>query len=126
MKLAGAALLLAVLLLVTGQGRTHNLPGTRHNREHAIVHAFCGSLRPCPLGREAVRVARCESGPNLWPYALNGPWPPQPGRETYAGMFQFGSFARSTFGFAFNPWEQARAAHRYFVMAGWSPWQCKP
>ena len=117
MKLVGAALVTAVLLLVTGQGQAHFKPGTTHNRVHAINVAFCHSLRPCELGNEAISVARCESGPNLWPYANNG---------QYLGMFQFGVYARSVFGFSWSPWEQARAAFRYFVRAGWSPWECRP
>ena len=76
--------LLAVLLilLLTDSARAHNRPGTEHNRRHAITHAFCKSLKPCPLGNEALSVAYCESGPNLWPWARNG---------QYLGMFQSGS-----------------------------------
>src|SRR5262245_13624754 len=96
--LAGLACLIAGSLILAKQSWAHNLPGTRHNREHAIVHAFCKTLRPCPLGREAVRVAECESGPNLWNWARNG---------DYWGMFQFGSFARSAYGFSWSPWVQA-------------------
>lgn len=106
------------LSIAAFQAKAHFKPGY-HNRVHAINVAFCGgSLKPCSLGNEAIRVARCESGENLWPWARSsgGHW----------GMFQFGSYARSTFGFSWSPWEQARAAHRYFVMAGWSPWSCKP
>ena len=117
MKLLGAALVLAILLLVTGQGQAHFKPGTEHNRRHAITVAFCGTIRPCALGNEAQQVAECESGPHIWPYATNG---------IYWGAFQFGPYARAVFGFAWNIWEQARAAHRYYVKAHWSPWECQP
>jgi len=65
--------------------------------------------------REAVAVARCES--TLSVYARNG---------DYWGLFQFGSFARAHYGFAWNAWTQARAAYRYYRDAGWSPWTCRP
>jgi len=64
---------------------------------------------------EAVAVARCES--TLSVYARNG---------DYWGLFQFGSFARAHYGFAWNAWTQARAALRYYRDAGWAPWQCQP
>jgi hypothetical protein len=64
---------------------------------------------------EAIHVARCESTLNV--YARNG---------DYEGLFQFGSFARAHYGFAWDALTQARAAYRYFLDAGWSPWQCRP
>jgi hypothetical protein len=96
----------------------HWNPGL-HNRTHAVHWAFCGkqTKRPCDLGHQAVRVAKCESGWSMTPYAGNG---------QYLGMFQFGSFARSQYGFGWSPWVQAAAAHRYYRVAGWSPWECKP
>jgi hypothetical protein len=103
------------LLIGALQARAHFKPGTEHNRRHAIVKAFCHSYKPCPLGAEALSVAYCESGPNLWPWARNG---------QYWGMFQFGSFARATYGFQWGPWAQARSAYRYWAEAGWSPWEC--
>jgi hypothetical protein len=108
---------LVVGLILAERVSAHNRPNTEHNRRHAITHAFCGSLRPCSLGREALRVAYCESGPSLWPYARNG---------QYTGMFQFGAWARSAYGFSWSPWEQARAAKRYYNSSGWSGWSCKP
>ena len=64
---------------------------------------------------EAISVATCESHLNI--YARNG---------QYLGLFQFGSFARATYGFGWTALAQARAAYRYFLDAGWSPWQCRP
>lgn len=123
--LQGFSLGLVVMgLLAVLPARSHNLPGTRHNRIHAITYAFCHTLKPCPLGAEALDVARCESGPNYWNYAHNGPLPFTKNQETYAGMFQFGSYARSSFGFSWSPWQQARSAYRYWLVAGWSPWSC--
>ena len=65
--------------------------------------------------REAISVATCESHLNV--YARNG---------QYLGLFQFGSFARAHYGFAWDALTQARAAYRYFLDAGWSPWTCRP
>jgi hypothetical protein len=66
---------------------------------------------------EAVAVARCES--RLDTRARNG---------QYLGLFQMGSSERRLFGHGPTAYEQARAAHRYFVQSGrdWSPWTCKP
>jgi len=64
---------------------------------------------------EAISVATCESHLNV--YARNG---------QYLGLFQFGSFARAHYGFAWDALTQARAAYRYWRDAGWSPWQCQP
>jgi len=64
---------------------------------------------------EAISVANCESHLNV--YARNG---------QYLGLFQFGSFARAHYGFAWDALTQARAAYRYWRDAGWSPWQCQP
>jgi hypothetical protein len=114
---AGAALMAIVLTLT---GHSHNRPNTVHQREHAIHWAFCGhqTRRPCALGYQAVRVAKCESG---WSLAVHAHSP-----GGHLGMFQFGSFARSTYGFAWNPWAQSAAAYRYYRAAGWSPWACRP
>lgn len=113
--LAGLVCGIAGALILAGQTWAHNVPNSEHNRRHAIVHAFCHSLRPCPLGDQALRVAYCESGPSLWPYARNG---------QYLGMFQMGDYARSAYGFSWSPWAQARGAYRYWLDAGWSPWSC--
>lgn len=64
---------------------------------------------------EALRVAWCESRFNV--YARNG---------MYWGLFQMGSFARARYGHSWNAWGQSRAAYRYFLDAGWSPWECSP
>ena len=67
--------------------------------------------------RQAIRVARCESGFN--PRAANG---------QYRGIFQMGASERATYGHGPGARKQSRAAHRYFVASGkdWSPWACKP
>ncbi len=62
---------------------------------------------------EALRVARCES--RFSTYAQNG---------QYLGLFQMGSWERRTYGHGYTPLEQARAAYRYFLVAGWRPWEC--
>ena len=58
----GLACLIAGMFILVEQARAHNLPGTRHNREHAITHAFCGSLRPCPMGEKALEVGLLRVG----------------------------------------------------------------
>jgi hypothetical protein len=79
--------------------------------EKAICHVF-GSY--C---RDALQVARCESGVST--SAQNG---------QYLGLFQMGSSERRLFGHGESALEQAQAAYRYFVRSGrdWSPWSCKP
>ena len=61
----------------------------------------------------ALRVARCESG--LSTNATNG---------QYLGMFQMGDYARARYGHGSDAWTQARAAHAYYMDAGWRPWEC--
>ena len=79
--------------------------------EKAICHVFGSHCR------DALQVAQCESGYRTT--AQNG---------QYLGMFQMGSNERQMFGHGSTAIEQARAAHRYFVLSGrdWSPWSCKP
>jgi hypothetical protein len=66
--------------------------------------------------RQAVDVAWCES--RLQTTAQNG---------QYLGMFQMGSYERQLFGHGRSAFDQASAAHRYFVRSGrdWSPWGCR-
>jgi hypothetical protein len=77
----------------------------------AICHVFGEYCR------QALEVARCESGYQT--AAQNG---------EYRGLFQMGSSARHLFGHGAGALAQARAAHRYFLRSGrdWSPWSCKP
>lgn len=67
--------------------------------------------------REALAVARCESGYRT--DARNG---------QYLGLFQMGDWARSVYGHGNTALVQARAAYRLFVDTGrtWRPWSCKP
>ena len=113
MKLIAAALFLWVILHVAGTGRSHNVPGSRHNRVHAITYGFCHTLKPCARGNQALRVATCES--NLWPWATNG---------QFWGLFQMGYWARSQTDWAWGPWAQARAAASLQRRFGWSQWSC--
>jgi hypothetical protein len=112
--LIGVVCLIAAL--TSPDARAHWKPGL-HNRTHAIHWAFCGkqTKRPCDLGYQAVRVAKCESGWSLALYAGNG---------QYQGMFQMGEYARSRYGHSWNPWGQSLAAYRYYDDAGWYPWEC--
>ena len=76
--------------------------------------AICNVFRS--YCRQAVAVARCESG--LSTTAENG---------QYLGLFQMGSNERQLFGHGLTAIDQAAAAHRYFVRSGrdWSPWSCR-
>lgn len=67
--------------------------------------------------REALQVARCESGLHTW--ARNG---------QYLGLFQMGWRERRLYGHGATARAQAQAAHRYFLATGrtWRPWSCKP
>ena len=91
--------------------RRRLLTAFERSPEKAICQVF-GSY--C---RQALQVARCESG--VQTTAQNG---------EYLGLFQMGSTERRTFGHGESAIEQAQAAHRYFVRSGrdWSPWSCKP
>lgn len=120
MKLIGASLLLAVLLWLSDRSPAHFRPNTEHNRIHAITYAFCHSLRPCALGYQALRVAYCESGPSLWPWARNG---------QYLGTWQMGEWARAyvaQFGapWSWGIWAQSRSASKLQSKLGWSQWSC--
>ncbi len=68
---------------------------------------------------QALRVSGCETGHTYHIHAQNG---------QYLGLFQMGSYARSTYGHGYTALEQSRAAYAYFVNSGrdWSPWSCKP
>lgn len=63
----------------------------------------------------AVRVAWCESRFDV--NARNG---------QHRGIFQMGWRERARFGHGRTVMAQARAAHRYYRLAGWGPWECKP
>jgi hypothetical protein len=99
----------------------------RAERRRAAAKRKAAALARTPQGaicsvfkghcREALAVARCESGYST--AAQNG---------QYLGLFQMGSFARARYGHGPTALVQARAAYRYFVESGrdWSPWSCKP
>src|SRR4051794_7021459 len=64
--------------------------------------------RYCTLG---IAIASCESHFYIW--ARNG---------QYLGMFQMGSRERQIYGHGNDVWSQARAAYKYFLASGTSPW----
>lgn len=64
--------------------------------------------------QRALSVAYCESKYSV--HAVNG---------QYYGLFQMGSREREIYGGSTDdPWEQARAAHAYYLRSGWAPWSC--
>ena len=64
---------------------------------------------------KAFDVVACETGNTYSTTARNG---------QYLGLFQMGSFARARYGHSSSALGQARAAHAYWLDAGWSPWEC--
>jgi len=111
------ALVLSILALTcggfaeTGGGATNSASKANMSNARIVCTVFG---RYCV---QAIRVASCESGLNIW--ARNG---------QYLGLFQMGGYARSRYGHGNSAWVQARAAYRYFIDSGrdWSPWSCKP
>ena len=101
-----------IVVYFAGVGVTSAASDTTATQNARVICQTFGSY--CS---QAIRVATCESGLSVW--AHNG---------QYLGLFQMGSWARSTYGHAWNAWAQSQAAYRYFVASGrnWSPWTCKP
>jgi hypothetical protein len=81
--------------------------------EAAVRAAF-----PANLQRAALNVAWCESRGKA--NARNG---------QYKGHFQIGRHEWAKFGKGGNPYNgyhNAAAAYRYYQVAGWGPWECRP
>lgn len=92
--------------------RERRLAATRPETPQEVICDVFG--RHC---RDALAVARCESGYRT--DAQNG---------QYLGLFQMGDWARSNYGHGATALAQARAAFRLFVDTGrtWQQWSCKP
>lgn len=108
---------MSLITNTTAQARPH-----MQTVKYAINLNWCGKVkRSCAAGREALSVARCETGGtfNIWAGRH---------KHQYWGLFQMGSSERARYGHGWNAWDQARAAHKYYVASGrdWSPWQCRP
>lgn len=90
-------------------------PQYEHKHHFSTPRIICSIFRG--YCSQALRVARCESGFNIW--ARNG---------QYLGLFQMGAAERRRYGHGWDAWSQSRAAYRYFIDSGrdWSPWACKP
>jgi len=65
--------------------------------------------------KNALNVAWCES--TFDTKAKNG---------QYLGIFQMGKHERATFGHGKTVYHQAAAAKKYYQIAAWHPWECKP
>jgi hypothetical protein len=102
----------ATRMAIAKRSQQHRLAAAHARTPRAVICRVFG-----PHCREALAVARCESG--LQSVAENG---------EYLGLFQMGSSARRLFGHGPSVEDQVRAAYRYFVATGrdWSPWSCKP
>ncbi len=73
---------------------------------------------PSHLHRAALNVAWCESRGKA--NARNG---------QYKGHFQMGRNEWAKFGKGGNPYNahhNSAAAYRYYKVAGWGPWECRP
>lgn len=104
--------LTVVLSAVLGgaAGQTAIASPDRSNYQSAL-RAVCYYFGPnC---QTAMRIVKCETGGTYSTWAANG---------QYHGIFQMGSHERATYGDGNNVWAQAKAAHRYFMDAGWNPW----
>lgn len=87
--------------------------GAAPGMEAAVRAAFPANLR-----RAALNVAWCESRGKA--NARNG---------QYKGHFQIGRQEWAKFGKGGNPYNgyhNAAAAYRYYKVAGWGPWECRP
>lgn len=81
---------------------------------YAINLNWCGHVKKtCIVGQQAFNVAACETGNTFNIWARNG---------QYLGLWQMGSSERRRFGHGNNPWDQAKAAHKYWKISGWRPW----
>ncbi len=89
------------------------VPAQAGTSNETVIRAVFGQY-----GSQAVAVARCESGLSVYAHNPNG----------HDGLFQFGSYAKARYGFAWDAWTQSRAAYRYFRDSGyrWGPWTCRP
>lgn len=117
-KLIASFAIIISTLGFSSKSEAHYKPG-KHNIRHAINLYWCGKTNKyCEAGRQAWEVAGCETGDTYSIWAKNG---------QYLGIFQMGSSERRTYGHGWNPWAQAKAAHRYYVASGkdWSPWSCR-
>jgi len=87
--------------------------------KYAINLNWCGNIRKsCRAGHQAYEVAGCETGNTYDIWASNG---------QYKGLWQMGAHERKLFGHGWNAWDQAKAAHKYYIASGrdWSPWSCR-
>lgn len=88
----------------------------QHNLHHALNLVWCGkSTRVCRGSIQAWTITGCETGYTYSVWASNG---------QYLGIFQMGNIERRRYGHGNNVWAQSRAAHRYWLQSGWSPWEC--
>jgi hypothetical protein len=119
-SLFAVATLVIAALAAAPAALGHFKPGT-HNAIHAINLSWCGHVnRRCVAGDQAARVARCEASARYW----NANRPQDAVNGQYRGMFQMGSSERLRFGHGPSVWHQARAAHAYYKLSWWYPWEC--
>jgi hypothetical protein len=104
----------------------------RAEREIAKIRRALRAREAKQLAALPPRKAICEVFGSYCPQALNVAWcesrfQTNARNGQYLGLFQMGSSERRLFGHGPTAHEQARAAHRYFVLSGrdWSPWGCR-
>lgn len=89
--------------------------------QYAVNLNWCGHIKKsCSAGREALAVASCETGRTFDIWAGRH-------KHQYWGLWQMGKSERRLYGHGWNAWDQAKAAHKYYIRSGrdWSPWTCR-
>jgi hypothetical protein len=113
--LAGRKTLAALAFLLLALAGAPSAHGGADGARTRVVRVICRVFGP--YCQEAIAVAWCESRFDVW--ARNG---------EHFGLFQMGRRERSLYGDGLGPWNQSRAAFRYFRASGytWRPWVCRP
>ena len=107
-KLTLTVSILVALAWATGQAAQASQGRSNYQSAQRAVCYYFGTN--CPT---AMQIVKCETGGTYVPWASNG---------QYHGIFQMGSHERATYGDGNNVWAQAKAAHKYFMDAGFGPW----
>lgn len=82
----------------------------------AIRALICQVFGPECYG--AVRLVECETGGTFDPTIVGN----SRGADPYYGLFQFGAYARSRYGFGWDAASQIYAAKRMRDAESWTPW----
>lgn len=110
-----AVVLLATLVATMAVTQARAAAASPRSRAVAAIRQVFGFYAD-----QAIRVVACETGGTFSVRASN--------HGVYLGLFQFGPYARATFGFDWTALGQTRAAWRYFKASHyrWTAWECQP